>query len=211
MDKKTCYNGGFSLSEEISSKKIPIKTTRSYEYTDIDESLVTLANETERNLFRVEMNVIEFPFFSKSPRNPINDIKTYYFSSDKTSYFEVIPSINNAIPGEFEEKIFYSLLKIFKDKGYQRSFYCTNNEILSNLTNVKSTLKAYSIKLKSSIKRLATSSFVFSNLFYDGVDKKNYDGLFQTVLFNYGIITPKTKNPSICVSVKVDISIFLNE
>ncbi len=65
MEKKICYNGEFYLNNEKTSKKAPIKATRSYEYTDIDETLVDLANEAERSLFRVEMNVIEFPFFSK--------------------------------------------------------------------------------------------------------------------------------------------------
>ena len=82
------------------------------EFLNIDESLVAL--EQNKALVRMEMNIIEFPLFSKSNLVKTNQIKKYYFSSDKKSFLEVVPAVGTSIPGEFEERVFIALLKIFK-------------------------------------------------------------------------------------------------
>ena len=101
------------------------------EFLNIDESLVAL--EQNKALVRMEMNIIEFPLFSKSNLVKTNQIKKYYFSSDKKSFLEVVPAVGTSIPGEFEERVFIALLKIFKKSGYSSTFYCKASVILDNM------------------------------------------------------------------------------
>ena len=51
------------------------------EYLHIDDSLVEL--EKNKDLVRMEMNIVEFPIFSRSKTLKVDQIKKYYFSSDK--------------------------------------------------------------------------------------------------------------------------------
>ena len=87
------------------------------------------------------MNIIEFPLFSKSNLVKTNQIKKYYFSSDKKSFLEVIPAVGTSIPGEFEERVFIALLKLFKKSGYSPTFYCKASDILDNMNIVNEKTK----------------------------------------------------------------------
>ena len=51
----------------------------------VEEFLDVLDYEESNSLIRMEMNVIEFPIFSKNPKVKKNQILKYYFSKDKKS------------------------------------------------------------------------------------------------------------------------------
>ena len=80
----------------------------------VEEFLDVLDYEETNSLIRMEMNVIEFPIFSKNPKVKKNQILKYYFSKDKQSYLEITPPNNEAIPGEFDERVFIALLNVMK-------------------------------------------------------------------------------------------------
>ena len=101
------------------------------EYLHIDDSLVEL--EKNKDLVRMEMNIVEFPIFSRSKTLKVDQIKKYYFSSDKQSFLEVVPAVQTTIPGELEERIFIALLKIFRNNGYNQTFYCRMSDIFENM------------------------------------------------------------------------------
>ncbi len=91
----------------------------------VEEFLDVNDYEESNSLIRMEMNVIEFPIFSKNPRVKKNQILKYYFSKDKKEFLEITPPPNEAIPNEFDERVFISFLKIRKKKGNKAIFYCT--------------------------------------------------------------------------------------
>ena len=90
------------------------------EFVDISDSLIEL--EKNRDLIRLEMNIVEYPIFSKNKNIKQNQVRKYYFNSEKTSFLEVRPAFNSSIPGDFEERIFISLTKIMRDRGYSQTF-----------------------------------------------------------------------------------------
>ena len=67
----------------------------------VEEFLDVNDYEESNSLIRMEMNVIEFPIFSKNPRVKKNQILKYYFSKDKQSFLEITPPVNESIPSEF--------------------------------------------------------------------------------------------------------------
>lgn len=107
------------------------------EFVDISDSLIEL--EQNRDLIRLEMNIVEYPIFSKNKNIKQNQVRKYYFNSEKTSFLEVRPAFNSSIPGDFEERIFISLTKIMRDRGYNQTFYTNVSEILDNLNVPRST------------------------------------------------------------------------
>ena len=54
-----------------------IVKTVTEEYLDIDESLVEL--EKDKDIIRMEMNIVELPLFSKDTKRKKNQQKTYLF------------------------------------------------------------------------------------------------------------------------------------
>ncbi len=163
------------------------------EFLNIDESLVEL--EKNRDLVRMEMNIIEFPIFSRSNLIKLNQVKKYYFATDKSSYLEVIPAVGTSIPGEFEERVFIALLKIFKNNGYKNTFYCKASEIIDNMnvSNTKSK-KAFYSKVKQSISKLTTTTFRFKNLFYSNELQDVVDDLIETNILTYRLVSFKEAN-----------------
>ena len=122
----------------------------------------------------------------------MNQIKKYYFSSDKKSFLEVIPAVGTSIPGEFEERVFIALLKIFKKSKYSPTFYCKASEILDNMnvSNEKSKKALYS-KVKQSISKLTTTTFKFKNLFYSNALQDVIDDLIETNILTYRLLSFK--------------------
>ena len=53
------------------------------EFVDISDSLIEL--EKNRDLIRLEMNIVEYPIFSKNKNIKQNQVRKYYFNSEKTS------------------------------------------------------------------------------------------------------------------------------
>ena len=95
-----------------------------------------------------------------------NQVRKYYFNSEKSSFLEVRPAFNSSIPGDFEERIFISLTKIMRDRGYNQTFYTNISEILDNLNVPRSTKNGLYKKTKESIDKMANSTYRFKNLFY---------------------------------------------
>ncbi len=160
------------------------------EYLHIDDSLVEL--EKNKDLVRMEMNIVEFPIFSRSKTLKVDQIKKYYFSSDKQSFLEVVPAVQTTIPGELEERVFISFLKIFRNNGYKQTFYCRMSDIFENMkvenTNTRNSLYA---KIRASISKLATTTFKFKNLFYSS-ELNNIDSdLIVTNILTYRVVTFK--------------------
>lgn len=158
------------------------------EYLDIDESLVEL--EKDRDIIRMEMNIVELPIFSKNSKRKKNQQMTYWFKHDKTSYVEVEPPAGYSIPGEFEERVFIALTKIMRNNNYNRSFYVTANEILEGLgvTN-----KAYYAKLKTAMYTLAQTNYRFKNSLYSAELEGIIDDLILTHIMDVRIITRTSK------------------
>lgn len=160
------------------------------EYLNVDSSLVEM--EKNRDLIRLEMNIVEFPIFSKSNNIRVNQVKKYYFSSDKSSFLEIIPAFETMIPGELEERVFIALTKILRNNKYNQTFYCTINDIFDNMKiENKATRKGLYPKIKKAISKMATTTFRFKNLFYSNEIKKVYDDLIETNMLTFRLISLK--------------------
>lgn len=170
-------------------------TTRKTEL--VEEFLDILDYEqSDSSLIRMEMNVIEFPIFSKNPRVKKNQILKYYFSKDKQSYLEITPPNNESIPGEFDERVFISLLKVMKKKGGKAIFYCSLSDIVDSLNIPATSKKAFYSKIKNSVLKLSKTNYSFFNLFYLGSLNKRVDDLINTPLITSRIITLKEADES---------------
>ncbi len=178
------------LSQFEMENTITRKTSLVEEFLDIDEALIAL--EKNSDLIRMEMNIIEFPLFSRSRKIKIDQVKKYYFASDKSSFLEVVPGLNKTIPGEFEERVFIALLKIFKIKGYSQTFYCTASEILDNLNidNYNTRASFYS-RIREAVSKLASTSYKFKNLFYSNELGGTIDDILETSILSYHRVTAK--------------------
>ena len=146
----------------------------------VEEFLDVLDYEESNSLIRMEMNVIEFPIFSKNPKVKKNQILKYYFSKDKQSYLEITPPNDESIPGEFDERVFISLLKIMKKKNGKAIFYCSLSEIADSLNIPKNSKRGVYSKIKNSIIKLSKTNYSFFNLFYLGSLNKRVDDFINT-------------------------------
>ena len=157
----------------------------------VEEFLDVLDYEESNSLIRMEMNVIEFPIFSKNPKVKKNQIIKYYFSKDKQSYLEITPPNDESIPGEFDERVFISLLKIMKKKNGKAIFYCSLSEIADSLNIPKNSKRGVYSKIKNSIIKLSKTNYSFFNLFYLGSLNKRVDDFINTPLITSRILTFK--------------------
>lgn len=171
---------------EVSKKIVKTKTE---EYLDIDEKLVEL--EKDKDIIRLEMNIVELPLFSKDTKRKKNDQKTYYFKHDKSSFVEIEPPDGYAIPGEFEERVFIALTKIMRNKNYEKRFIVTANEILESLgvTN-----KIYYSKLKTALYSLSQTNYRFNNSLYSSAIKGIINDVIYTHIMDIRIITRKNED-----------------
>ncbi len=165
------------------------------EFLNVDTSLIAM--EKDRDLIRMEMNIVEFPIFSKSNNIKKNQIKKYYFSSNKESYLEIIPAYDSMIPGELEERVFIALTKIYRNNGFKQTFYCTLTDIYDNM-NITSANTRRSLygKVKQAISRLQSTSFNFKDLFYSNEINSVFNDLIKTNILNYRVISLKDANNS---------------
>ena len=46
----------------------------------------------EADLIRLDMNIIEYPLFSRNRKREKNQILKYYFNNNKSKYIEITPS-----------------------------------------------------------------------------------------------------------------------
>lgn len=175
------------MKKVVSNENLVETTFRATEL--IEEFFDVLDYESSSSLIRMEMNVIEFPIFSKNPKIKKNQILKYYFSKDKKSFLEIVPPVNESIPNEFDERVFISLLKIMKQKGSYKTFYCSITDIADNLNVSNSTKKGMYSKIKNSVLKLSKTSYSFFNLFYLGPLNKKVDDLITTPLITSRILT----------------------
>ena len=60
----------------------------------------------------MDINIIQYPIFSKNTKRKTNQIVKYYFSNNRDIYITATPASGYHIPGEMEEKGFIVLMKI---------------------------------------------------------------------------------------------------
>ena len=186
MSEKVCYNDKFLNKMNEKNEVIMVE-----EYANIPDFL---EEENESCLIRVEMNVIEFPIFSKDKTIKKNVIKKYHFSEKKESYLIVTPAAQDTIPGAFEEKVFLALLKIFKEQGQNQTFYCRASDILEILGFSEAMKGKSYTRLKKAIMKLSMTSYTFSNLFYDNEEGKALESVLTTTLISHWLLTFKTSS-----------------
>lgn len=116
-----------------------------------------------KSLIRMDMNIVQFPIFSKNAKRKKNEITTYYFNKNKDTYITIKPSAGELIPGEGEERIFIALMKLMKEKGMEQEFFVTAKEIKDA---VKINSSNYISEIKKSLLRLSESSYNFKNTMY---------------------------------------------
>ena len=160
------------------------------EFLNIDSSLIEM--EKNKDLIRMEMNIVEFPIFSKNTLVKINQIRKYYFSTDMNSYLEILPALNTQIPGEIEERVFIALTKILRNNGFKQTFYCTLNDILDNMKIYnRGTRNSLYPKIRQAISKMASTTFRFKNLFYSNELNKPIDDLIETNILTFRQVTLK--------------------
>lgn len=150
-------------------------------------NLKNLLIEKER-IIRMEMNVIEFPIFSKSRTTKKGEGYTHIICKEKSEYLEINPSENKSIPGEFEEKVYLSLLNIFKENDYQKIFYCTGAQILNNISNSEGAKKSLYKRVKEAMEKLTETIYTFHNIYYDNSKNNKVRGVIKLSLINTEII-----------------------
>ena len=129
----------------------------------VDEELIK-----NKSLVRMDMNLIQYPLFSKNTKRKINQVVKYFFNKNRDTYINVVPMAGDYIPGEAEEKVFIALMKIMKSKGMSRRFIVTASELKKEL---HLNTKAYSAIVRDSLKRLSSANYQFKNTLYS--NKKN--------------------------------------
>lgn len=148
--------------------------------------------EKNKDLIRLEMNIVEYPIFSKSKSIKDNQILKYYFSTDRSSYLEITPKVNSQIPSEFDERVFIALTKIMRDNNFSRTFYTTVSQIIDNMKiENEGTKKGFYKRVKKSIERMANTNFKFKNLYYSNQENGIVDDLIDTNMLSYRVITFK--------------------
>lgn len=116
-----------------------------------------------KSLVRMDMNIVQFPIFSKNTKRKKNEVTTYFFNKNKDTYITVTPSAGDFIPGEGEERIFIALMKIMKMKGMEQEFIVTASEIRNEARILN---KNYITEIKKALKRLSGTNYNFKNTFY---------------------------------------------
>lgn len=116
-----------------------------------------------KSLIRMDMNIVQFPVFSKNTKRKKNEITTYFFNKNRDTYITVKPSAGELIPGEAEEKIFIALMKLLKEKNMAQEFVVTANEIRDA---AKIHASHYIKEIKRALSRLSDTSYVFKNTMY---------------------------------------------
>lgn len=154
-------------------------------FLDVSE----IENEKQNSLVRIDINVIEYPLFTKNPRRKKNQIIRYFFNRDKEAYIQVNPTSGDFIPGEFEERVFIAILKIMRDKKYNNEFYTRPSEILYNMGIPQTSYKSFYKKITLALQRLSQTSYTFKNSLYSNKMKGIIDDKINTNIMNIRVIT----------------------
>ncbi|WP_297407516.1 hypothetical protein, partial [uncultured Cetobacterium sp.] len=164
--------------------------------TEIVEENVFMEESFIKNkdLIRLDMNIIQFPIFSKNTKRKVNQVVKYYFNKNHDTYISVSPNAGDFIPGETEEKVFIALMQIIKNKGMSKKFIITPSELRDKLGLNKTT---YSGIISKSLSRLATTNYIFKNTLYSSKEQSVITDKIETSIFNIRTITlSESKNES---------------
>ncbi|WP_426710916.1 replication initiator protein A [Cetobacterium sp. SF1] len=156
-------------------------------FLDVSE----IENEKSNSLVRIDINVIEYPLFTKSTSKKKNQIIRYFFNRSKEAYIQVNPTAGDYIPGEFEERVFIAILKIMRDKRYSNIFYTTVSEILTNMGIPQETFRGFYSRISKALVRLSQTSYTFKNSLYSNKIKGIIEEQVNTNIMNIRSISIK--------------------
>ena len=163
---------------EITSKT---KTKLVIDNGTSEETIETSIDLPELNLVRLDMNVIEYPLFSKNKRRKVNQSIRYKLNGRTDKYIEVKPIAGETIPGDFEEKVFIALISVMRKNNYSRNFAVTISEIADNMKVSAYSKKAIHSQIKMALKKLSETSYTFKDSLYSSI--KN-ELLTDTIITN---------------------------
>lgn len=168
--------------ETIDTKETEIIEENVY----VDEDFIK-----NKSLIRMDLNLIQYPIFSKNTKRKENQIVKYFFNKNKDTFITVIPSAGNYIPGETEEKVFIALMKIMKQRGMPRKFIVTSKELKEEL-NLNT--GRYIALVKDALLRLSSTTYNFKNTMYSSEKKTILSEEVQTSIMSLKILklTDKT-------------------
>ncbi|MGL5049922.1 MAG: hypothetical protein ACRC6A_12880 [Fusobacteriaceae bacterium] len=153
-----------------------------------------------KSLIRMDLNLIQYPIFSKNTKRKENQIVKYFFNKNKDTFITVIPPAGNYIPGEAEEKVFIALMKIMKQKGMPRKFTVTSKELKEEL-NLNT--GRYITIVKDALLRLSSTTYNFKNTMYSNEKKTVLSEEIQTSIMSLRILSLSDKNN---VKIKKEIN-----
>ncbi|MDX8337333.1 hypothetical protein [Candidatus Cetobacterium colombiensis] len=151
----------------------------------VEETLVK-----NKELIRMEMNLIQLPIFSKNTKRKVNQVVKYFFNSNRDTYITVTPTAGNYIPGEMEEKVFIALMQIMKEKGMPKQFIISGTELRDKL---KLNTGKYGDIVRSSLLRLSETNYKFKNTMYSSELKGTIKKEVSTPILTLEIITLSLK------------------
>lgn len=156
-----------------SKKELPqiIRKKEKYNLNKEDLPIVPLGS------IKYELNLIEFPIFSKDKKISENVEITYTFSEKEDEHLTITPgneseNICNKILQEFDEKIFYALMRIYEETRKRK--IVSDYSSLIKIADMKYTTQSL-YRAKDSLQRMESCSIKFNKAFYDAKSKK--DGL----------------------------------
>lgn len=152
-------NNDFDFQETIETPKTEIIEEIVY----VDETFIK-----NKELIRVDLNIVQFPIFSKNTQKKVNQIVKYFFNRNRDTYITVTPAAGDYIPGETEEKIFIALMQLMKEKGMSKKFVISSNELKDKL-NLNT--NRYAEIVKKSLIRLSMTNYNFKNTLYSSENK----------------------------------------
>ena len=151
----------------------------------VEETLVK-----NKELIRMEMNLIQLPIFSKNTKRKVNQVVKYFFNSNRDTYITVTPTAGNYIPGEMEEKVFIALMQIMKEKGMPKQFVISGSNLRDKL---KLNTARYGDIIKSSLLRLSETNYKFKNTMYSSELKGTINKEVSTPILTLEVITLSLK------------------
>ncbi|MBC2850241.1 hypothetical protein H5J22_02130 [Cetobacterium sp. 8H] len=161
-------------------------------FLDVSE----IENEKSHSLVRIDINMIEYPLFTKSTSKKKNQIIRYFFNRSKEAYIQVNPTSGDYIPGELEERVFIALLKIMRDKRYNSTFYTTISEILTSMGIAQESFKGFYGRISKALVRLSQTSYTFKNSLYSNKIKGIIEEQINTNIMNIHMISMRQAQES---------------
>ena len=160
--------------------------------TEIIEEIVYMDENLIKNkdLIRVDINIVQLPIFSKNTQKKVNQIVKYYFNKNRDTYITVTPTAGDYIPGEAEEKVFIALMQLMKEKGMPKKFIISSNDLKDKL---KLNTNRYAEIVKKSLIRLSRTNYNFKNIMYSSEYKGTIKEEISTPILTLKILTLSLK------------------